>query len=304
MKTFGKILLTLLTIVLAAALCLTTLFAAASGCVRRTFTPEKVYGIMSGMDYASLELPDGYGGFENLCTIINQTVGGLGLSFTEPELNSAVRTFSVDAILTSFLQDFRTWLLDDGPLPVLDSHEMAQTIVNGLDSGITGLMSLFGDPAAMLSNLLEGVTESAKLGDRLKTLEPARDLLSKETLIFALSTCAVVFLLILLCCKLKFFRAVVWAGCSSMAAGAVLMFAEPLAQPMKNHLLAEMAMPESTIDIVYRPLMEGLHAFGSTLALAGLAAALIAGMIGLFGGMIRREKEKTDAARNAQFMMQ
>ena len=301
MKTFGNVLLTVLTAALAVLLCLSSLFAAASACVRTNFTPEAVYRTMDGLDYAELQLPDGYGGFDSLCGIANQMLGSLGVSMTPDQLNAAVRNFSVDDILTAFLQDLRTWLLDDGPVPQLSSYDMAKTIANGLDPSLAGLLSLFGDPALMISGLLDNVLDSADLTERLRSLEPAREILSKETLVFALSVCAALFLLILLCRKMRFFRAAVWAGCSCATSGALLLFAEPLAKPIKNRLLVRMAMPESTLDLVYLPLMKDLRRWGLAMLLAGLAAAVIAALIVFIGSRIRRSRQRKKEAEEAQF---
>lgn len=296
MKIIPRILLAVLSVLLAVLLCLTGLFSAVVYSVRSLYTPEYVYNLMNSLDYAALEVPDGNGNTAALCDIVNEQVHDFGISFTEKDLNSAIRSFSIDAVITSFVQDLRTWLLDDGPVPVLNPDEVAGAILSGFDQNLLAFASYFGDPQALLSNALDGLTGAADLSDTLKSAEPVRELLSAGTLSFALSVCGTLFLLILMTRRLKLVPTMVLTGSAGIVSGTVLLFAETLLTPVKMQMISDSGMPASTLNIIWQPLMEAFHRMGTFLALGSLTLVIVFAVIGALSSMIRREKAAAEEA--------
>lgn len=290
MKKIPRILLAILSVLLAVLLSLTTLFSAAVYSIRSLYTPEYVYNLMNSLDYASLEVPDGNGNTASLCDIVNEQVRGFGIGFTEQDLNTAIRSFSIDAVLTSFVQDLRTWLLDDGAVPVLNPDEVAETILSGLDRNLLSFLSLFGDPQAFLSDALSGLTGAADLSDTLESAEPVRELLSAGTLMFALSICGMLFLLILITRRLKPVPTMILTGSACVVSGTVLLFMQNFLAPFKAQMIASSGLSASTLNIVWLPLMDSFRRTGTFLALGGLTLLVVFAVIGAFASMIRREK--------------
>ncbi|MBQ4353278.1 MAG: hypothetical protein IJC71_00140 [Clostridia bacterium] len=296
MKTFSRILLAVLALILAAILTVTTLFTGLLACVRAQFTPGFVYNVMNSIDYASLEVPDPEGNAAPLCDIVNAQLRDFGISFSEQDFNSAIRSFSIDSILSAYIQDLRTWLLDDGPAPVLNPRGTAQTILSGLDSSLLMFLSFFGDPEALLTDALSNLTRTSDAADFFASAQGVRALLSEGTLFFVISISGSLFLLILCTHRLRIVPTAVLTGGACVIAGSVMLFFEKILAPCKAQALFEAGMPESTVDLFYRPLMDTVHRTGTVIALGGLAALIIFAVFGAFASMIRREKAAAEAA--------
>lgn len=295
MKTASKIILALLSFVLAVLLAATSLYAIALSTVRSHYTPGYVYNFMNSLDYASLEIPDGNGGSGTLCDLANSAVSDFGIRFTERDLNSAVRSFSLDTVIASFVQDVRSWAFDNAAAPKLDPDYIADTMLSGVDQSILMYFSLFGDIPSLLSESIENITESVDLDSTFSEAEPYRELLSEGTLMFVVSVCATLVLLIFVTRRLRLVPSAVISGSSFIVSGSVLAFADKLLTPIKAQLVAE--IPESTVDLVWLPLIEKLHDAGVFTALVGIAVIIVFAVIGSFANMIKREKQKTAEAQ-------
>lgn len=295
MKKISHIILAVLSVVLAVLLAVTSLYAAALYTVRSHYTPEYVYNFMNSLDYASLEVPDGNGGSGTVCDLVNQSARDFRIQFSEQDINTLVRTLSLDAVITSFVQDLRTWAFDNGAAPRLDADETADTILSGIDSNVLMFLSMFGDVNTLLSDMLSNITEAADFGETFEEAEPYRELLSQGTLTFVLSVSATLVLLILVTRQLKIVPTAVFAGSAWIVSGSLLLFANNFLAPFKTEIIT--SIPESTFDLVYLPLMEALHRTGTNMALTGLAIVVIFTVIGSFSNMIKREKQRTAEAQ-------
>lgn len=300
MKKLSRIILTVLSVFLAALLALSSLYVAALYTVRSHYTPDYIYNTMSSLDYASLKISDGSGGTDTLCNIANRTVADFGMTFTEDDFNIAIRTFSLDAVITSFLQDIRSWAFDDGAIPSISPKETADIILSGLDQSLLSIVSLAENPRELLEAALSNLDEVANLSEIFSSAEPVRELLSKGTLIFVLSVCATLFLLIITMNRLKLTSSMIYGGVAWTVAGSVLMFADKLLAPIKLELLASTMLPEETLDIIYTPLIEALNRTGTHLMLSGLTIAIVFAVFGTFAGMIRREKQRASEFADSQ----
>lgn len=291
MKIFRTVLCAILTVVLAVLLCVMLVVTAVSASVRLAFTPENLYQTMEEINFASLQFPDGYGGFATVLELVNEVTSYYGMDMTENDLNELFRMLSIDDILSIFVQDFRTWLMDYGPVPVMDPYEMAELALSGLDQEILELLSVFSDPRDTVAAFLYRISDLADLEQRLEALEPVRLVLAKGTIVLEGSVCLLFALLILAVNGLK--KGPFFAGVSTAAAaaGGVMLFAPTILNDWKNYMLASLSMPESTFNIVYLPLLESVRSLGAKIALGGLTVLIFTVVIWIFSSMIRREKE-------------
>ena len=297
MKKFRTAVRVILTFVLTAALCAGLILTAVSASVRLAFTPEAVYETMMNLDYAAVQLPDGYGGFATMLDSVNEQLGYYGMELTKNDFNELIRMLSIDDILTVFMQDSRTWLMDYGPVPVLDPYEMAELALSGVDPAIMNLLGLFSDPLDTVAAFLSRVSDIADLDYRLEALEPVRDLLSEGTLALVFSLCLTLALLILAVNKLRFGPACTAWSAAAAVSGASLMFAPVLMNDWKNYILASIGLPEATFNIVYLPFIESLRSTGAGIALAGLTVLIFTIVIRVFASMIEKEKALAERMR-------
>lgn len=291
MKSFLHVCRWLLIVLLTVALCAGLVLCAASLSIRLAFTPENIVTTMENLDYASVRLPDGYGGFVSVLDSINEQLGCYGMELTEKDFNELIRMLSVDDILTVFMQDFRSWMLDYGPVPQPDPYEMAELALSGLDPAVLAFLGMFSDPEDTVAAFFYRIVSIADLGERLEALEPVRMLLSAGSLTFAASVCAALALVILLLAGLKFAPACTAWSAAVSAAGGVMMFSPVLMNDWKNYMLRSLALPESTFNIVYLPLIGSMREIGAKIALAGLTVMIFTIVVCAFSSMIRREKE-------------
>ncbi|MBQ2547118.1 MAG: hypothetical protein II557_12575 [Clostridia bacterium] len=300
MKTFPRVLLALLSLVLALLLAASILVSAGIFTVRRTVSPAFVSDTVHNLDYASVRFPDGWGGFTTLLDEFNDALGWYGIEFTAGSLNEMVRTLSFDDILADYLADFRAWLFDYGPKPFLDPDEAARRVLSGVDPSAVNVLSLFMEPEELVAENIALFTDSAQTSARLDALEPLRTALSRDTLLFALSAAALLFLLLLASRRLKLLPTLTLTGGAAALAGGCMTLAPRLLAGQKNALLVDLSMPESTLDILYRPLMAQITANGRLLLFAGLALSAVAGLLWFLTASVRRAREQ-EAERARRF---
>lgn len=291
MKIITRILLILISVLLTVLLTVTTLTSSLISCVRAQFTPGFIYNYMNSIDYASLELPDGNGNIATVCDIMNNQVRDFGIYFTEDDINSLVQMFSIDAILTSYVQDVRTWALNDGPVPTLNAKEAADTVMHGLDNSLYAFLSMFGDPSQTLASAIEGIAAAADLSALFEKAELIQKVLAFDAMFFVISISVSVFLLILIANRLKLVPTAVYTGLACIVTGSVMIVSRQIAAPYKAQLFSSPDMlPESLFDTLYNPFMATVHRTGVVIALGGLAAIVVFTVIGTFSAMIAREK--------------
>jgi hypothetical protein len=292
MKTFPRVLLALFSLLLVFLLSASLLVSAGIYTVRRTLSPAFVENTVDGLDYSSVCFPDGWGGFTTLLDEFNDALGWYGITFTAQSLNEMVRTLSFDVLLKDYLEGFRAWLFEYGPKPYLDPDEAARTVLSGVDQSAVNVLSLFMDPQDLVAENIALFTDSAQTSARLDSLETLRTALSRDTLLFALSVAAVLFLLLSVSRRLRVLPTLTLTGLSAALAGGCMSMAPTLLARQKNALLVDLSMPESTLDIVYRPLMARIASNGSLLLFAGLALAAVAGLAWLLTGRARKIKNE------------
>jgi len=290
MKILTRILVIFLSLLLTVLLTVTTLSASLISCVRAQFTPEYIYNVMNQLDYAALRLPDEDENIAPLCDIINDHTREFGIYFTEQDLNDLIRALSIDAVLTSYMQDIRSWALDDGPVPALNADEIAQTVLSGLDPSLYRVLSLFGEPEKALSDALNGMVSAADFSHIFEKAELIQTFLAADFMIFIISLSAGLFLVILIVNRLKLVPAAVYTGVACIFSGAVMIFlAEYLDLILQLYAGVEFIANELLYNTYY-VLMDTVRRTGLVIAVGGLAAIVAFAVIGIFASMIAREK--------------
>ncbi len=293
MKIFLRVLCVLLAVLFTLGIFAASAVSVAVWSVRSALSPEAVSSAAVNLDFASVRFPDGFGGFTTVPEQLNQVLGQYGGSISDEGFNSLCRQMSLDLVLRDFLLDFRSWLLDDGPVPTIDPRETAERVVSGMNSGA---LAVFSDPVSFTASLIGSFINERTVAARIEALSPARDLLSVGTLVFAVSAAIGCAVLLYFALRTRLFPTLTFSGLALSLAGAAAYLGQPLAKPYKNSLLLSLSMPESTFDIVYRPLMNKLSRTGFAVMIAGAALCLSSALLWIAVSVHRRG----EADRNAR----
>ena len=248
--------------------------------IRQAFTPENVYNYMNSINYSTLEIPDGSGGASTIAETWNREMSDIGFEITPSEVNSFVMLFSVDDVVASFAQDFRGWLLDYALEPHLDSKQITEIILSGLDSESYNFMKMFGEPEEMLYTLVDGLTSEVNMHEILEPLLNLRKALSAGTLSLAASGALFVLLIILILERKSILKTGVILGIAGMAASGLTLLSCAAARMSKNTIITSLGLTESLYDIVYEPCDKYLTRYAK-LSLMGSAAVFAIFGVGL-----------------------
>lgn len=292
MKILTRVLTAVISLILILLLIGTTVSSSLISCVRARFTPRFIYSVMSDIDYASLEIPDENGNNAPLRDTLNRQARDFGIHFTDDDINLLFRAFSIDAVLTSYIQDVRSWALDDGPTPMIDADETAAIILKGLDQSLYSLLAMFGDPAQALAGALKAISSSPALMAAFERGEILQKLLAFDFMIFIISISAVLFLLLVVVHRLRFISAAIRTGFACMVSGIILYFIYPITEAILSavqypDLLA--SVPGFFTDGVIIPLVDTAQRTGIVISLGGLAAVTAFAVIGWICSMLERK---------------
>lgn len=284
MKKLKNMLRTVLAVILTAALGLSTAVSVSLACMRVTFTNEYILEIVNSVDYADIKVPDGMGGFIPMADYLNSFTAGTGITFTNDDFNKAVRDLSLDSIMASFLQDCRAWIFDNAPRPSFNPDEMAQIVLGGLDGTMATVLSMMlGDQAeTVLVYIITSFMEGSKLESRLDSLGFLCSVFSSDALAFSISVCAMIFVLLFVTCQRKILTLLTCSAIAAAGGGMLMIGADAIFESaVKNKLLLALSFPESTFDIIYRPVVSALSEWGQMIAAASgiVASVLIISMI-------------------------
>ena len=275
MKKLSRVLLGVLTFMLCALLCLNLIASAVIYSVRTTFTNEFVYNTMSAINYASIEFPDGNGGSATLAEMADENLGQYGISISDEDVDSFIQIFSIDVIVTSFVQDFRGWLLDDAPKPTLNPAQMAEIMVSGLDSGVYSLLSVLADPTEIFTGILTGITENVNIDEMTEPFEPIREILSEGSFYLLLSSVGVLLLLVLISRRMKFSQWLVCSGAAITVCGILCKVIVGVSEAKKGYIIASAGISEAMFDVVYLPLCGTFSTVGSIILLFGFTVIAV-----------------------------
>lgn len=275
MKKLLHVLLGMLTFLLCTLLCLNLIASAVIYSVRTTFTNEFVYNTMSAVNYASIEFPDGNGGSATLAEMADENLGQYGISISDEDVDSFIQIFSIDVIVTSFVQDCRSWFFDDAPKPTLNPAQMADIMVSGLDSGVYSLLAMMTDPTEMFTGILTGITENVDIDEMTESLEPIREILSEGSFYISLTSAGVLLLLALISRRMKFSQWLICSGASITVCGILCKVIVGIAEAKKGYIVASAGISEAMLDVVYLPLCGTFSTVGGIILLFGFTVIAV-----------------------------
>ncbi len=252
--------------------------------VRGTITPEFVYRFTENISYADLPLPTG-DGFITVADLLEEGFQSMGLPLSHEDILTLFEQFSIPTVVAGVAQDCVTWLLHDGPRPVLNPYEISILVLSGLDESIVQILQMFGSPETLFAEALAPRLASIRMNALLDTLEPARRLLSVDT--FALLSSGTMLLAVLLfcICLCQVRRVILPLGFSSFGAGVYLLFtalALPLSIPRITMVYGEL------LTDFFSPLCGGWCRYALALFFIGI---LLAGC-GILVKLIERKKRR------------
>ena len=171
-----KILRNILSVLLVVVMVVTTVYSAVLLTVRLTVTENLVREVAENLNYAALPLPDGdeNGGTTTITEVLNSSLSSLDITMTENEVNDALRSFSVNRIMSDLAAETREWLLGDGAEPTINNAKIAKTVAANMPENLSGLLSIFGNPEEVLAEMLSEYTSQLDLHEYFAKLEPYR----------------------------------------------------------------------------------------------------------------------------------
>lgn len=270
-----KILRNILSALLVVVMTVTTVYSAILLTVRVTVTENLVREVAENLNYAALPLPDGNenGGTTTITEVLNSSLSSLDITMTENEVNDALRSFSVNRIMSDFAAETREWLLGDGAEPTISSAKIAKTVAANMPESLSGLLSMFGNPEEVLDEMLSEYTSQLDLHEYFAHLEPYRPFLSEGALFLALSAVLLIALLVLVCQKLRVVPWLVCVGTGIFLSGACGIF-------LRYYLSSVRELFVSPVYEVAAPVLAALFRNAVILTAGGLAVAVVSAVAG------------------------
>ncbi len=291
MKLLGRILLGLLSFLLALGLFCANLYAVSLGTLHYLYSEERIATAMSELDFAAIELPSEEGEISTIGEMMGASIAP-GIVMPAETVNSIYRGLSMDKIFTSFLLDLRHWAFEEGPVPRLDAEEILDTALAGMNDELREYLYLSEETKPVLVATLSQILEQVDMNEPLSALEPARILISRGTLVFSLTVVALLFLLLLVTRRLRLCPTMIITGVVCLANSGVFLLLSVLMNGATDQLAAESGLPLSTVELFFRPLINAVSETGVKVALFGIAAILLFGCIGLIMRAIRKRKRR------------
>ena len=298
MKKVSRVLLTIITVILAVVLTATTLLSCLIACVRVHFTSDYLNVVTGSMDYSSVRLTDAEGNTASLLGWANIRVAPLGLQFTDGGLKSTLHEFKIDKFFTDYVQDIRSWILDDGPAPHIDSAKAAKNIADGLDEQLYRFLVIFGDPVEVLSPLLEKITLFTDPDLFQENGRILQKIFAADTMIFVISVSAAIFLIMLIAQRMNFVSTAIYTSSACVIAGSCMVLAEFLLDPLKESIIPSAVLaviPSDTVNMVYNSFIGTVSYTGTVVSIGGLAAVVVFAAIGIVISVIRRKKSRAQS---------
>lgn len=270
-----KILRNMLSVLLVVVMVVTTVYSAVLLTVRVTVTENLVREVAENLNYAALSLPDGNenGGTTTITEVLNSSLSSLGITMTENEVNDALRSFSVNKIMSDLAAETREWLLGDGAEPTINNAKIAKTVAANMPESLSGLLSMFGNPEEVLAEMLSEYTSQLDLHEYFAELEPYRPFLSQGALYLALSATLLIVMLVLVCQKLRVVPWLVSVGLGIFLSGACAIF-------LRYYLSDVRELFVSPVYEVAAPVLAALFRNAVILTAGGLAVSVVSAVAG------------------------
>ena len=200
---------------------------------------------------------------------------------TENEVNDALRSFSVNRIMSDFAAETREWLLGDGAEPTISSAKIAKTVAANMPESLSGLLSMFGNPEEVLAEMLSEYTSQLDLHEYFAQLEPYRPFLSEGALFLALSAVLLIAMLVLVCQKMRVVPWLVSVGLGIFLSGACGIF-------LRYCLSSVRELFVSPVYEVAAPVLAALFRNAVILTAGGLAVTVVSAVAGAMVSAVRK----------------
>ena len=270
-----KILRNILSVLLVVVMVVTTVYSAVLLTVRVTVTENLVREVAENLNYAALSLPDGNenGDTTTITEVLNSSLSSLGITMTDDEVNDALRSFSVNRIMSNLAAETREWLLGDGAEPTINISKIAKTVAANMPENLSGLLSIFGNPEEVLAEMLSEYTSQLDLHEYFAKLEPYRPFLSEGALYLALSATLLIVMLVLVCQKMRVVPWLVSVGLGIFLSGACAIF-------LRYYLSDVRELFVSPVYEVAAPVLAALFRNAIILTVGGLSVAVVSAVTG------------------------
>ena len=265
----------MLSVLLVVVMVVTTVYSAVLLTVRVTVTENLVREVAENLNYAALSLPNGdeNGGTTTITEVLNSSLSSLDINMTENEVNDALRSFSVNKIMSDLAAETREWLLGDGAEPTISSAKIAKTVAANMPENLSGLLSMFGNPEEVLAEMLSEYTSQLDLHEYFAKLEPYRPFSSEGALLLGLSAVLLIVMLVLVCQKMRVVPWLVSVGLGIFLSGACAIF-------LRYYLSDVRELFVSPVYEVAAPVLAALFRNAVILTAGGLAVSVVSAVAG------------------------
>lgn len=251
--------------------------------VRSAVTNELVYNTFADVDYSSVNIPDGEGGYTSITSVINSSLEPVGISMSNDEVRDALDAFGVDIIVSSFAQEVRDWFFDDAPTPTLDPYKISAIVMDTLPQTVLSLMSLVGDPEEILPEMLSAYTDMVDIDALTSSLEPYKVFVSQSMLLISFSAAVGLCIFLLLVLRMHYGKWLVVSG-TSLAVSAV------------GAIVAAVLLSREFYDTgVFAPIVTAVTSSvancGKLMFVSSVAVAVVAGVVWKMFSLVKNAKQ-------------
>lgn len=273
--------------------------------IRRNVTPEYVYTYADTLDYLHFPLPDTgipdtgvpeEGSYFTISELMQENFAAVGFSLTDADMELIFDQFSIPTIFAGYAQDVVSWLLFDGPRPVLDADEIAATALSGVDDSLLMVLYILGDPVELVSGFLTEPLSNLDTAGMFDAMEPVRFCLSRVVLDLALSVLLMLMVLLFCLCRCRFYWFLLPNGVAFMGAGALV---EGIPKLLTRLLPQRLPVYASYLTSFFEPMVQELNLVAALLVVTGagmlvLAAIKLFDPVELFVSMVKKIQEEQD----------
>lgn len=268
--------------------------------IRRNVTPEYVYTYADTLDYLHFPLPQSDvpedGGYFTISELMQENFANVGFSLTDADMELIFDQFSIPTIFASYAQDVVSWLLFDGPRPVLDADEIAATALSGVDDSLLMVLYILGDPMEMVGGFLTEPLANLNTAGMFETLEPVRFCLSRAVLDLANSVLLLLMVLLFCLCRCRFFWFLLPNGVAFIGAGALV---EGIPKLLARLLPQRFPVYAGYLTSFFAPMSQELNLVAALLLVTGVGMLVLAAIklfdpVELFVSLLQQVREERD----------
>lgn len=283
--------------------------------IRRNVTPEYVYTYADTLDYLHFPLPDTgtpdtgipetgipdtgipeEDSYFTISELMQENFAAVGFSLTDADMELIFDQFSIPTIFAGYAQDVVSWLLFDGPRPVLDADEIAATALSGVDDSLLMVLYILGDPVELVSGFLTEPLSNLDTAGMFDAMEPVRFCLSRVVLDLVLSVLLMLMVLLFCLCRCRFYWFLLPNGVAFLGAGALV---EGIPKLLTRLLPQRLPVYASYLTSFFEPMVQELNLFSVIWVVTGVGMLVLAAIklfdpVELFISKVQKLREDRD----------